>query len=35
VDRRPFWAFSTEVVPAVIERGVLKAGTSAAPASSA
>ncbi len=26
--RRPFWAFSTEVVPAVIERGVLKAGTS-------
>ena len=26
--RRPFWAFSTEIVPAVIERGVLKAGTS-------
>ena len=26
--RRPFWAFSTEVVPAVIERGVLRAGTS-------
>ncbi len=26
--RRPFWAFSTEVVPAVIECGVLKAGTS-------
>ena len=26
--RRPFWAFSTEVVPAVIERGVLQAGTS-------
>ena len=26
--RRPFWAFSTEVVPAVIEGGVLKAGTS-------
>jgi hypothetical protein len=26
--RRPFWAFSTEVVPAVIERGALKAGTS-------
>ena len=26
--RRPFWAFSTEVVPAVIEQGVLKAGTS-------
>jgi hypothetical protein len=26
--RRPFWAFSTKVVPAVIERGVLKAGTS-------
>jgi hypothetical protein len=26
--RRPFWAFSTEVVPAVIERGVLKADTS-------
>jgi hypothetical protein len=26
--RRPFWAFSTEVVPAVIELGVLKAGTS-------
>ena len=26
--RRPFWAFSTEVVPAVIERGTLKAGTS-------
>ncbi len=26
--RRPFWAFSTEVVPAVIEHGVLKAGTS-------
>jgi hypothetical protein len=26
--RRPFWAFSTEVVPAVIERGVLKTGTS-------
>jgi len=26
--RRPFWAFSTHVVPAVIERGVLKAGTS-------
>jgi hypothetical protein len=26
--RRPFWAFSTQVVPAVIERGVLKAGTS-------
>ncbi|HQR54007.1 MAG TPA: hypothetical protein PLZ79_12110 [Burkholderiales bacterium] len=26
--RRPFWAFSTDVVPAVIEGGVLKAGTS-------
>ena len=26
--RRPFWAFSTEVVPAVIERGALRAGTS-------
>ncbi len=26
--RRPFWAFSTEVVPAVIEGGALKAGTS-------
>jgi len=26
--RRPLWAFSTEVVPAVIERGVLRAGTS-------
>jgi len=26
--RRPFWAFSTEVVPAVIEDGALKAGTS-------
>jgi hypothetical protein len=26
--RRPFWAFSTEVVPAVIERSVLRAGTS-------
>jgi hypothetical protein len=26
--RRPFWAFSTVVVPAVIECGVLKAGTS-------
>jgi len=26
--RRPFWAFSTEVVPAVIEGGVLRAGTS-------
>jgi hypothetical protein len=26
--RRPFWAFSTEVVPAVIERGQLRAGTS-------
>jgi hypothetical protein len=26
--RRPFWAFSTEVVPAVIERGALRANTS-------
>lgn len=26
--RRPFWAFSTVVVPAVIDRGALKAGTS-------
>jgi hypothetical protein len=26
--RRPFWAFSTKVVPAVIEGGVLKVGTS-------
>ena len=26
--RRPFWAFSTQVVPAVIEGGILKAGTS-------
>ena len=26
--RRPFWAFSTEVVPAVIERGALRADTS-------
>ena len=26
--RRPFWAFSTEVVPAVIEGGALRAGTS-------
>jgi hypothetical protein len=26
--RRPFWAFSTHVAPAVIERGVLKADTS-------
>jgi hypothetical protein len=26
--RRPFWAFSTEVVPAVIEGGVLRTGTS-------
>jgi hypothetical protein len=26
--RRPFWAFSTVVVPAVIERGVLKTDTS-------
>lgn len=26
--RRPFWAFSTEVVPALIERGALRANTS-------
>jgi hypothetical protein len=26
--RRPFWAFSTEVVPAAIERGALRANTS-------
>jgi hypothetical protein len=25
--RRPFWAFSTRVAPAVIERGVLRADT--------